>query len=199
MTDDQILNLLQSGGAKQDKAISHLFHHRGLRSAVQRMVRSDSRLQPTDWEDIFQEGLIQLVKNVVLGKFRGESSIESYLAGICRYKCQEWGRKTARIQPVDPLDWPQESDESGGTALDDLLNEELKGILQSVLEQLSAQCRKVLRWWSADASMQEIAGQLELKSERVAINTKARCKKQLIEYLNRHPRLQQLLKSYRWI
>lgn len=103
---------------------------------IKRMVYAfrSTRLEP---EDIFQEGLTRVILNIRAGKFRGDSSIATYLNSICRNICLK-----ALSQPATatmPIENNPGSHEPGNDSYYELL-----GFINKLKKQLGGGCREII-------------------------------------------------------
>lgn len=80
MTDHAIIEALKSP-LSANEALKHLYDQNfpGIKGHV--LGNSGSG---DDAKDVFQEGIIALFHNVVDGKFKGESAVNTYLISICK-------------------------------------------------------------------------------------------------------------------
>ena len=80
-TEKEILE----GVSKLDNhMISHIYSK--YFSGIKAMVLGFHSLA-LDPEDIFQDGMVIACENIQLGKFRGDSTFNTYLTGVCRNLC----------------------------------------------------------------------------------------------------------------
>lgn len=103
----------------------------GIRSMV-----AGFRSLALDPEDIFQEGLIAASRNVVEGKFKGDSSFNTYLSAVCRNICRKQLQLQARYdfntQNQDVADETESSTEA------------LISRLTSIKEKMDDKCREII-------------------------------------------------------
>lgn len=101
VTDEQIIRgILENDGSALESAYKTYFQ------SIRKMVYTfkNTSLHP---EDIFQEGLTRAVINIREGRFRGESTLLTYLNSICRNIClKELARK--QHGSIEGRDFPQE-------------------------------------------------------------------------------------------
>ncbi|MBL7906166.1 MAG: sigma-70 family RNA polymerase sigma factor [Bacteroidales bacterium] len=89
-----------------------------------------------DAEDIFQDGLIDASNNLREGKFKGDSSFNTYLTSICRNKCRKQLERAARfgnnISTIDVADEPEAD-------IEDLIAR-----LTLLKERMDEKCKKII-------------------------------------------------------
>ncbi|MEM7103649.1 MAG: sigma-70 family RNA polymerase sigma factor [Bacteroidota bacterium] len=197
MKDDTIIAAMKAGGREQEKALSYIYHNEDYRKGVRYVVNNFRQLRSEDWEGIFHEGIVHLTKCLVMEKFRQETSLKNYFLGICRNKCREMVRKDKKTPPT--LDLPPEDPDQVKSPLEIMLGEELKDMLRAAVKMMSKRCQEILQLKAMSYSMKEIAEELELSGERVAITYNSRCKQQLKNKLQENPNLLNILREYRWI
>jgi RNA polymerase sigma-70 factor (ECF subfamily) len=192
-TDEELTAMIRSGGPQLERALRVLDQNRDNQRTVRHFVLSRGGRRE-DAEEIWSEGLCAAVQAVRTGRYEGRGSLHAYVAGICRGL---WLNRT-RSKHYGRLQLTAEERELDAVQLltpeRQLLDEERKSTLRSVLGRLSERCAQVLRLWSEGFAMQEIAQALGLSSERIAINERLRCHKSLIKLLDEEPALQETLK-----
>jgi len=162
--------------------------------SIKNMVYSfrNIRLEP---EDIFQEGLTRIILNIRAGKFRGESSLATYLNSICRNICL---KLLARPNPM-PHNEDLVSDESDNDNYYELL-----AFINKIKEQLGNGCREIidLRFKQSEGvtttddnnklhGFDEIAQKLDITVDNARQRFK-RCLDQLRKLVFDHPEYQTL-------
>ena len=150
-------------------------------------------LKHISWEDVYNEALIRLIISLQKGNFRGEAKLSYYFEKICRNYCQELLRKA---KPIDR----EKLDENWFINPEKLIfDKEIENLLESILKQQSKNCKKIfefLFYYPKAWEMSDIADELNLSNSRSAITTYYRCKKKLIQQIEKNETLRKLLKSY---
>lgn len=190
ISDSKLVEYLNEGGRKETRAIQQILDQN--RSKIASYVLKNSGIS-SDAETILVEGVTELVFNVRKGKFRGDSSISTYLFAICRsiwlkslQKNKRYGDDDGIIQMEDESDSPLE-----------LFNEQqIKSEVSSLLSSLGDACKKVLELWSQHYSMQDISNQMGYKNAQIAMNKKNRCLTKLKEVVMENRSQSELLLSY---
>jgi RNA polymerase sigma-70 factor (ECF subfamily) len=137
--------------------IFHAVRHTGLLVGMP--------LRPADAEDIVAEVLLQIIKGdfAVLRRFRGQSSLATYLTVIARRVClHELNRLAAERMPVQAPDRPQA--EADRLTAPSLFSEiESREEVERLLRRLPAPERYVVRLFYLEGrTYQEISSELRL-------------------------------------
>lgn len=149
-----------------------------------------------DAEDIFQEAMVAFINLVKAGKFRGESSIKTFLFSLNKNmwlnELKRRGRAAAREEKYD-----RQNPAAGLTA--DLALElvQTKAALLKAVDALGENCKKILLLFYFDnKSMKEIVEHLPYENEQVVRNKKSKCLKKLEALVTADATLFRQLKSY---
>lgn len=191
-TDDEIIQAIKQGGTQRQLAIRHIYKDEAFSQKVIQFVQANTG-NYQDGQDMFHEGIIVLDRNIRNDKFRGESSLKGYLYSTCRFLWMNQIRKKSKVSLTEDQQVMDSNDLESPEVI--ALKDEKKMLLSKILEQLGDRCKKVLELWRLSYSMEEIASQVGLSSAAMATKTKYRCHKQLIQFLNEHPQLMDLLKA----
>lgn len=193
LTDETILYNLQQSGAAEEEAIRHLYreHYRGLSQFI---IHNNGSEQ--DAEDIFQEVVLAFINAVKQGKFRGESSIKTFLYALNRNlwlnELKRKGRAEARESRYNNL-----SEQSSPTVQQALEYNQSTKLLMQVIEELGENCKKILvQFYYENRSMKEIVETLNYENEQVVRNKKSKCMKKMAELLQGKSALYDHLKSF---
>jgi len=190
-TDKDLVDNIIKGGAARQKAIKEIYHWQDARAKVISFVKRNSG-NDADGEDIYQEGIITLDRNIREQKFRGDSTLSLYLFATCRFLWMNQMRKNQRVQL-----------EADSTAMDmpitetpelTIINKERQANLKQFLNQLGEKCQKILQMWQLSYSMTEIAAAMGLSSEKMARKSKYRCQQSLIKIIQSKEGWQDLLR-----
>jgi len=161
-----------------DNALKKLYkdHFDKIKALAHKHARSE-----TDAEDVFQESLVDMIKNFTADKFRGEASVGTYLYSICRNKFLNLNRneriKTTELKgdvKIISLDVDN-----------DIIEEEQ--ILLSEIKNISEDCQKVLSlFYFYKKPWKEIAEHLGYSEKFVRVKSN-RCKNELRKRLLQTP------------
>ena len=149
-----------------------------------------------DAEDIFQEVIVAFINLVQAGKFRGESSIRTFLFSLNKNiwlnELKRKGRAMIREEKYEKQNEQPEvtadvAMEMGQTKVD----------LMKVIEELGENCKKILLlFYFENRSMKEIVAHLPYENEQVVRNKKSKCLKKLEQLITNDTNLYRQLKNY---
>ncbi len=148
-----------------------------------------------DAQDLFQEVLVSFIDLVQKNKFRGESSIKTFLFTINRNIWLNELKKRGRAETRNMV-FEKEKD-LAIPAVTHLINQnESRKEILSIVAELGEICKKILlAFYYENAPMKEILIDLEYESEQALRNKKSKCMKQLLELLTANPMLAKTLKT----
>lgn len=189
--DSELVDNLRSG-QKMDETIKAIYrdHFESLSWYV--MNNSGSR---QDAEDIFQEVIVAFIDLVQKDKFRGESTVKTFLFSLNRFtwlnELKRRGRASAREEKYERGQERVEADTSEVIA-----DREGKAEVIRLVGELGETCRKILLlFYYENLSMKEILETMHYENEQVVRNKKYKCLKQLEQMVNAKPALKQTLKN----
>ena len=133
-----------------------------------------------DAADVIQETIVAFVEIVQQGKFRGDSSIKSFLFAITR---NVWLTELRKKGSADNRNknFEKEKDILDEGAANHLIKREYFLVIQQLFERLGDKCRQLLMMvYYENLSMSEIVDQIAgYQNEQVLRNKKYKCMKQL--------------------
>ncbi len=189
--DREILLSLQTG-SRMNETIRVLYrdHFENLSWYIQ-----NNGGNRQDAEDIFQEVIVSFIDLVRKDRFRGESSIKTFLFSVNRNLwLNEWkkrDRAMIREQKYEAAGTKEEVDISHQIA-----EKEERDRLINLVDQLGENCKKILLlFYYEGRSMKEIWEELDYESEQVVRNKKHKCMKKLEELINANPSIKNTLKT----
>ncbi len=156
-----------------NEVFKHLYIHYHPMISVMVLKNSGSQEEA---DDVFQESIIALHRQVKQGRFEGKSSIKTYLYSIGK---NLWIRQLSKINRHVALDM-EKLEKSA--YVDSLLtsNEKLRGLLA----KLDEACNRLLtEYYLMGISHQVIMGRFNLGSVDAARNKKHRCMKKLMDII----------------
>ncbi len=144
-------------------------------------------------KDIFQEAVIAFYENVRNEKFKGESTISTYLYSITRFKwLNQIKKNSVRKEHQESVVQEQFMDSPLATLME---GERKAGVLE-VLALLGTACKDLLiENMYHGASMKEIAKNGLYSSEQIVRNKKYKCLQKLKELIGAKPALINVLKG----
>ena len=190
-SDAELLDSLQSGVRVND-CVREIYrkHFDPLSWFV--INNSGSR---QDAEDIFQEVVIDFIEAVQKNKFRGESSVKTFLYSLNKHAWLNELKRRGRAEKRE-LKFDKEYDKEEMDVSYYIANREAKGLIIKVVEQLGDTCKKILvMFYYENLSMKEIVDSTEYETEQVVRNKKYKCLKQLEQMLNENPLLKETFKK----
>jgi RNA polymerase sigma factor (sigma-70 family) len=148
-----------------------------------------------DAEDIFQEVVVAFIDLVQKNKFRGESTVKTFLFSLNRYSwLNELKRRNRALVREEKYEMGQERLEMDAGAM--IADREGKEEIVKLVSQLGETCRKILLlFYYENLSMKEILDNMHYENEQVVRNKKYKCLKQLEQLLDANPALKQTLKN----
>jgi RNA polymerase sigma factor (sigma-70 family) len=144
-----------------------------------------------DGADLFQESVLVMIEKIKDGKFRGESSIKTYLFGIVR---NLWLMELRTRERRKKREEYYASSEPLIAQTPDFKKANVD--LKEVFGQLGESCKTLLiGFYFENKTMKDLLSQFDFKNEQVLRNKKNICMKKLKELLNANKNLLQSLKS----
>jgi RNA polymerase sigma factor (sigma-70 family) len=191
LSDDELLAALKSG-RNPDGPIKLLY--RNYFDSLSWYVINNSGTRQ-DAEDVFQEVVVSFINLVQKDKFRGESSIKTFLFSLNRHiwlnELKRRGRELAREEKFE-----KNLDREGGDVSVTIIEREARTAIAELLTRLGETCKKILVLFYYDnASMRDILETLHYENEQVDRNKKYKCLKQLETMIAENPNLKEKLKS----
>ena len=178
MLDNQILEGIVSGDRSRINGVfRYLYkvHYQGILKLV-----TSNKGTESDATDTFQNALLILYDQIKGNRFKGKSSVKTYLFAICRNLwLKELSKKHHENSSLEQL--PNLVDDSPD--LGSQINFSSKRItLSYLLEQLDDSCQEVLTdFYYRGMSIRDIAAKYALTNEDSAKNKKYRCMKKLMD------------------
>ena len=174
-SDAEIIAGLRQGGVEQTRTEAMLYRRHA--DFVYKRPRK-YRLSDEEARDAYTEAFLAVVSHVRSGRFRGESSIKTYLSRIFRNKCVDQHRKntTGRVNWVE--EFPDLADESKNF-LQELFGKEEVRYLRQALSKLGERCKELLLLSGTGYSPQEIAEKMGFASPRSASSQRYKCLERL--------------------
>lgn len=189
--DSELVANLRAG-KRMDETIKAIYRNYFDSLSWYVMNNSGSR---QDAEDVFQEVVVAFVDLVQKDKFRGESTVKTFLYSLNRHtwlnELKRRGRALAREEKYEKEQDRTELDTSNLIA-----DREGKAEVIKLVGELGETCQKILLlFYYENYSMKEILEATEYENEQVVRNKKYKCLKQLEKMINEKPILMQTLKN----
>lgn len=189
--DSELVANLRNG-KKIDESIKAIYHSHFDSLSWYVLNNSGNR---QDAEDIFQEVLVSFIDLVQKDKFRGESTVKTFLYSLNRHawlnELKRRGRALAREEKYE-----KEQDRKIPDTSHLMTNREEKAELMRIVGELGETCKKILMlFYYESLSMKEILEATDYENEQVVRNKKYKCLKQLEKMINDNPALMENLKN----
>lgn len=175
-----------------DEAIRYMYHH--YADTISSLIINNSG-NHQDAQDIFQETVVTFIETVRKDKFRGESSIKTFIVAIARNtwlnELKKRERSDMREEIYGKNSPAQEPDVSH------LISErEAKQQFRDLLGKLGESCKKILiLFYYENLTMKEMVDHLPYENEQVVRNKKYKCLQQLTGMLKDNPVIAKMIQS----
>ena len=190
-TDSGLIQALKSG-TNTDDAIRHLYRTQYRMTSA--YIRQNNGTDQ-DAEDIFQEVILVFIDVLKKEKFRGESSVSTFLYALTRNFWLNELKKRGRSKLRDEV-FEKGKDRTDIDVSHLIANREIRTQLMKLVESLGETCQKILlAFYFENLAMREILKTLNYENEQVVRNKKYKCLKQLEQMLAGQPALAKSLKS----
>ena len=173
-TSQTVVEDIKSGGIRENRAITYLI--REYEGKIRAFITSRNG-STEDAEDVFQEGVTAMIMNIKADKYKGDSSIQTYLYAICKGIWYKKFNKNVRDRENKSTLTVAEIDHDTPEFM--VLEEEQKSLIENLFDKLRSKCKETLYLWGQSYSMQEIADELGFKNSQVAMNKKNKCLNEL--------------------
>lgn len=189
--DPELITNLKSG-LRTDEMVRSIYRNYFDSLSWYVMSNSGSR---QDAEDVFQEVVVTFIDLVQKDKFRGESTVKTFLFSVNRHtwlnELKRRGRALAREEKFENAKDKVEFDTSQY-----ITDRENKNEIIKLVGKLGDTCRQILLlFYYENWPMKQILETLDYENEQVLRNKKYKCLKQLEEILNSNPNLKNSLKN----
>ncbi|MBK8566002.1 MAG: sigma-70 family RNA polymerase sigma factor [Saprospiraceae bacterium] len=192
-SEQQLIEAIQSGDSrKRDWALYQFSNEDNLQGWVLRYVMEHGG-STEDGEDVFQESLVILDRNLRQGRFDGKSSLRTYFYAIAKWHWVTYRRKKDPVSELKPEH--HEGEVEGVEA--QVFDGELRDLLETAIAKLDARCQELLRYYKLDYALKEVAELLGFSSPEMAKKQSYRCREYLRAVFEKHPFLKQALNQWR--
>jgi RNA polymerase sigma factor (sigma-70 family) len=174
-SDTELVDCIQTN-ARLNDAIAFIYkEHFDYLSAL--IVYNNGSMD--DAKDIVQEVIVSFIEIIRNNKFRGESSIKTFLHVMTRNTWLNELKKRGRSEKRDKV-FEQVRLQDDAAVTESIENRESKQQLLKVFETLGTTCKRILTlFYYENLSMKEIVHQTEYDNEQVVRNKKHKCLKEL--------------------
>ncbi len=129
------------------------------------------------WEDVLQDVRLEVIRLLGQGKFRGESSLRTYLWQVVSHTCLDQLRAQGRWQWAE-LDGLDEAGQLGGSPPLDAGHGD-RDLVQRVLRQVSGECRELWRLITLGHSYREMSQRLGVAEGTLRVRV-LRCREKAV-------------------
>lgn len=187
-----LVSKIRSGKAGRDEVLVSMYYDKVLRNKIENVARKYGGLNQ-DLDLIFNSTLMQFVKTVVNKKdFSIQSSLYSYMSGVTKFILLNERKKSEKLRTEDIDEQYNLSDNQTPVSL--ILDQSKANQLTDLLKKLGKNCKEVLMLWANGYSMKEIAVMMNYKSDMMAKKKKYKCFKELLDFLEKHPHIKNVLR-----
>lgn len=114
------------------------------------------------WDDVLQDIRLEITRLLGEGKFRGESSLRTYLWRVVSHTCLDQIRSQGKWQFTDVEVLDQEDGRAAGPAWPVVEDHAEKDLLLRVLDRASQECRELWRMIFHGLSYKEMSQRLQV-------------------------------------
>jgi RNA polymerase sigma factor (sigma-70 family) len=190
-TDQSLIHSLRSE-VNPDEAIRYLYRSQFRLTAAYIKQNSGSE---QDAEDIFQELVLVFIDILKKDKFRGESSVSTFLYSLTRNIWLNELNRRGKSKRRDEI-FEKGKDKSDPDVSLLIADRETKMQLMKIVDRLGDTCKKILlAFYFENLAIREILQTLNYENEQVVRNKKYKCLKQLEQMMMAEPDLVKNLKS----
>ena len=189
--DQELVENLRSG-QRVDEMIRSIYRNNFDSLTWYVMNNSGNR---HDAEDVFQEVVVTFIDLVQKNKFRGESTVKTFLYSLNRHiwlnELKKRGRALAREEKYEKAQDRVVQDTSEYIA-----ERENKNEITRLVGKLGENCQQILLlFYYENWPMKQILETMDYENEQVLRNKKYKCLKKLEQLLNSNPNLKNTLKN----
>ena len=145
--------------------------------------------QQTDAEDVFQKALLQMIARVEVREFEIKSSFEAYLFVACK---NLWRREINKRKRLVTSNAIMEQGSEERDLASSVLEQERWEFFQEKLEEISGNCREILKHFFNKIPYKKIAEELDYTNENVVRQRVFKCKNKLTKMIKTDVRFKQL-------
>ena len=179
-TDQEVLSMIISSTIERNKALKEVYISEKLKQSVKKAL-SQMGAQATDIMDIYQDAIVIFDRNVRQGKFKGDSTISTYITGIAKWSWLGQRRKNQRMHTTDQIENYDHREEDNTE--DQIEVQKRNNDLRRLLDTMDDKCKELLKMYMLSVSMNEIAEKKGLKVQS-AKNAVHRCREKLRTIIN---------------
>lgn len=174
-TDAEIVNGIRVGGVERER-YEYLLYRRHMDFVAKRPRKY--RISDEEARDAYTEAFLSVVNQIIDRRFRGDSSIKTYLSRIFRNKCVDQHRKNSTVKVEWVETFPEIGDESRDFLRELMGKEDLENLKRQMVH-VGERCREILMFSGLGFSPKEIAEKMGFKTPRSASSQRYKCLEKL--------------------
>ncbi|MCB0835250.1 MAG: sigma-70 family RNA polymerase sigma factor [Bacteroidetes bacterium] len=182
VSDQELIQALKSGGAAKERYEYLLYR---LHMDFVRKRPRKYKLTDEEARDAYTDAFLIVIDHITSGRFRGESSIKTYLSRIFRNKCVDRARKNSTIK-VDWMDEFPDLEDTSKDFLRKMIGEEMVAGLRKHLEAIGEKCKELLLLSGSGFSPQEVAEKMGFKTPKSASSQRYKCMEKLKQEIEKY-------------
>ncbi|OWY19114.1 sigma-70 family RNA polymerase sigma factor [Sphingobacteriales bacterium UPWRP_1] len=194
-SDTDLIGGILQGGKAENQSLQFLYKQHF--AAVVKLVTANKGTHE-EAKDLFHDALAAFYEQVKSGRFKGESSIGTYLYAIAR---NMWLNRLKRstYHAAYEKTLQNEGEPLDQHAHEALVEQEKTNTVLGVLTLIGEECKKMLLLAIYEnLPMEDIAVQMGFKNAQNARNKKLKCSNRLKELLEERPQIRQMLSEFRF-
>jgi len=188
--EDHIPEFIRNG---QDNVVVALLYKKVFPVAEKYILRKSGRRE--DAADAFQEALMIFYKQVIKSTFDPKYKVFGY---VFRLTINQWInkiKKDGKLHLTDEL--PEMPQDNAPETTEILLSKDDPGLLISLFSEIGEKCVELLGYTIySNMLMEDIVIRMGFVSESAVKMQQHRCKKKLIEVIEKNPKLMRKLKGH---
>jgi RNA polymerase sigma factor (sigma-70 family) len=192
-SDTELIEAIKSPQKEDvDKAIKYMYREY---YEVLKIYTCQNGGNDEDAQDVFQEVLLAFINLVQKDKFRGESSIKTFLYTVNRNIWLNELKKRGKTEKRNVI-FENEKDAAIMDVSHFISQNETRKQIFSIVDELGEICKKILlAVYYENLSMKEILMNVDYETEQALRNKKSKCLKQLEQLLTANPAMAKVLKA----
>jgi len=190
-SDGEIIEAIKNG-EKLEVFVGQLYEKHF--NMISNFVRTNNG-NHEDAEDLFQEAIVVFIDLVRKDRFRGDSSIKTFIYAISKNLWLNELKKRNRAV-FRETEYYENTEKETENIKSGVSENEVRRQVFSILDKLGDNCKKILiLFYYEEKSMRDIFQEMNYESEQVARNMKYKCMKKLHELLDANSHIKQSFKN----
>ena len=135
MQDSDIIEAIITGGTDRQRALGFIYNRSSCKNKIHRVITRYG-IDMEEAQDIFHDGIITLDNCIRTKKFRGESTIDTYLYSICKFLCLNYWRKKKKMLYIEDINQVNNFELNNTiSTVDEFIKKEEKNIIDKLLAE----------------------------------------------------------------